>query len=1386
MSPLFFPIFKPISRKRPAFIIVYFLILLILPGLKLSAQIKPEVLDHSSQQYGYFFYHFKVKDGLSQSTVNCILQDNYGFMWFGTDNGLNRYDGYEIRKYYSSEHPCGLKGNCIFTMLHGIKNRIYIGTDHGLNIFDPLQESFENIYLGSSMNETGYKGPVKVVINDSDSSCLWIGTENGLYNYETDSGKAQHIDFVKDLGIDGTNNITCLMQNSDGKIIAGTVDKGIIVYDPENKEIDHHYQDNEQRSSIRIENNEINSLYRDSKDRIWIGTNNGITCIDNQSFSMIENIVFTMAQQNRINRIIETANGDIWFGTGFGIVKKEAKTNRFIRLSNKRDNLLSISDNRIQSLYIDRDGLFWIGTLGSGVNKLELNNQLFSYVGPVSHPEFPVSAVRGLYGDDRNNIWIGTDNHRLKVFNRLEDKLVDFDRYLGVNSPENFVGVFTITRDVDGNYWFGTSGQGLFIYDITNSNITRFDLGIDVPRFSYFNFIRSVFFDKEGGAWIGTGYGLVYIDRDSGDIIHFNQNDEVSNLSNNDVYSIAQDSSGNIWVGTVNGLNKYNRDSNDFSTYHYDNHDDNSISYNFISSIHVDKKGTIWIGTYGGGLNKYDSETNSFLHYSGESGLSNDIIYSIIEDADGTLWLSTNEGISSFEPESEFFRNYDVRYGLQGSEFDLGSSCITEDGVIVFGGMQGVSYFCPDSITINRNPPDIALTGLLVSNDPIEVNDDMRYGIQLEKSILASEEITIGHEVTNFTIKFSALGFVNPGNNYYSYRIREIDDNWNQLGRDHSIHFSKLKPGTYTLDIIGSNSDGVWNYEGRTVRLMVKPAYWNTLFFKLIVLFSLVAIAITTYKWRMADIKKRNTKLEDQINERIRVESILRSREEEIEKLTENLKIGIFRIGFREKTEIVRVNEECAKMFGYASVKEMLRIGEDDIYPNKEEKVKVSELIESKGSLNNEEILFRKKDGSVFTGSLTAILVRSENKNYGFLDGIILDISEQVKEREIRRELEEQLLQSQKMESIGQMAGGVAHDFNNILTGIQGYAEILNVTLSEPKTRERKSINAIIQGVNRAANLTKQLLGFSRKGTFNPIPLNINDVIKDVIAVSEKIFEKKIKVLYDLEEEIQNIEADKNQMDQVLTNLIINAKDAMPKGGTISIKSRNIYLDREAAETIPEFDEGDYVQLSIKDTGIGMSKDIEEKIFEPFFTTKKVGKGTGLGLSTVYGIVKNHKGRILVESKTGRGTIFTLLFPVTNKEIEPETVENLNEYSEYGRLLFVDDEEFIRDIAENILKSNGHEIITAETGSKALEIFKEKKDEIDIVILDMIMPGLPGEEVFVRLKELNPDIKVIICSGYSEGSEAKDLIQNHASGFLQKPFDFNSLSNLVNKLLSSD
>ena len=423
------------------------------------------------------------------------------------------------------------------------------------------------------------------------------------------------------------------------------------------------------------------------------------------------------------------------------------------------------------------------------------------------------------------------------------------------------------------------------------------------------------------------------------------------------------------------------------------------------------------------------------------------------------------------------------------------------------------------------------------------------------------------------------------------------------------------------------------------------------------------------------------------------------------------------------------------------------------------------------------------KTGDSIALELTASLRRnSRGAPIGFR-GVLRDVSERKAAEAQNRKLEIQVRQAQKMESIGTLAGGIAHDFNNILMGIQGNASLmaLKTDAGHPNSEKIKNIETYVEN---GTELTRQLLGFARRGKYHVIATDVNDVIDKSAAMFGRT-KKEIRVRMDLMPDIWTAEVDRGQIEQALLNLYVNAWQAMPRGGDLYLKTENVVLDAEFVNNKPyKVEAGEYIKITVTDTGIGIDKETQERIFEPFFTTKEMGRGTGLGLASVYGVIKNHGGYINVYSEIDQGTTFSIYLPASRKKIQTEIERAVPTVAMgTGTILLIDDEEMIIKVGVELLQELGYEVLSARSGQEAIELYQKNADKIDLVIMDMIMPGMGGGETFDRLKKINRNIKVLLSSGYSINGQASKILERGCDGFIQKPFNLIQLSDKIQSII---
>lgn len=522
------------------------------------------------------------------------------------------------------------------------------------------------------------------------------------------------------------------------------------------------------------------------------------------------------------------------------------------------------------------------------------------------------------------------------------------------------------------------------------------------------------------------------------------------------------------------------------------------------------------------------------------------------------------------------------------------------------------------------------------------------------------------------------------------------------------------------------------------------------------------------------------------ITEKKESEKALREAEAKYRSIFENAMEGIFQSTLDGR--FITANPALAKIHGYNSPEELISEIKDiatQIYVDPAQRQEFIRRIREGEYLKGYEVKAYRKDGSIVHTSVDAHGVKDGDGNLLYIEGFIEDVTEKKRSEEERKKLEAEYRHAQKMEAVGTLAGGIAHDFNNLLQGIMGYTEILLLDKKEGDP-DLPILRQIARAARRASELTQQLLTFSRKVETRPRPVNLNQEIRQVLKLLERTLPKMIHIEVHLAEDLANINADPAQIEQVLMNLAVNARDAMQEGGKLIIDTENVVLDEEYCSRHVGARPGQYVLLSVTDTGCGMDEETVEHIFEPFFTTKKQGRGTGLGLSMVYGIVKSHGGYIMCYSELGCGTTFKIYLPALEAKISEEDVQGIDGIDiKRGNetILIVDDEEIVRSLAEQLLKKFGYKILTAQRGEECLEIYRKRGAEISLIILDLIMPGMGGKRCLEEILKLDPCARVIIASGYSANGPVRDLLNQGARAFVRKPFVLKELLGKVREVL---
>lgn len=788
------------------------------------------------------FRHISVDQGLSQSSVLSILQDNNGFIWFGTEDGLNKFDGYDFTVYkHNPEDPNSLSNNTILSIYEDQYGELWIGTTQGLDRFDRSNDQWHHYPLDR----------VQSIIEDQ-FGVLWIGSMAGLYTFEREPEGLKRIK---------SERTFALLEDSEGMLWVGT-DRGLIGLDERrNKVAQFQHKSNDETS---IADNLVRTIYEDPQGTIWIGTDNGLDKFDRSSETFThlkhDESISQSLNNNRVRSILQDHSGVLWIGTEGGGLDRLVSTSRgFIHYERDIDDPGSLSSNLVRALYQDQGSVLWIGTEGGGINSVDMvkkNFDHYQYVGS-GRNSLSNNFITSIFEDYSQVLWIGTSGGGLNRLDRNTDFVTHFQHDPGDEDSlsDNFITSLYVDRY--GRLWAGTANSGLNTFDRFTRKFTHYINDPNDDDSLSHNSVSSILEDQHGVMWIGTqGGGLDAFDRENNNFNHF------YGLSSKSVSTLYEDQDGELWVGTSNGgLNKLDSLNNTSTHYGHDPYNPDSISSDNILSIIQDSNGIFWIGTGGGGLNRFDPETEIFSNYREKDGLANDVVYGILEDEAGMLWLSTNNGLSKFDPDKEIFRNYDIRDGLQSNEFNQNAYFQNQRREMFFGGVNGFNVFQPEHIQDNPYLPPVKMTSLTQAGGNID----------MDLSVEDMTEVTFQWPNNFFEFEFAALSYSHPEKNQYAYMLEGFrNEDWNYIGTKRFGRYTNLPGGTYELRLKGSNNDGVWNEVETPIMVTVVPPIWATWWFQGIAVLILVVGIAAGIRFRVKNIQSRTEELETQVSDRTR------------------------------------------------------------------------------------------------------------------------------------------------------------------------------------------------------------------------------------------------------------------------------------------------------------------------------------------------------------------------------------------------------------------------------------------------------------------------------------------------------------------------------------
>jgi len=798
--------------------------------------------------------NFSINNGLSQSVVTCILVDKFGFIWVGTQDGLNRYDGYQFDTYrYSPYNNNSLSSNYIQAMCEDKNGNIWIATQNGLNKFDRNAGLFYRFMNEANNPNSLFENDTYFVYIDSEGF-IWIKTYDWLERFNPQTNEFKHYDYEHNPFTSATHsNNFSIFEDSNKRLWIGSKD-GLFYLDRNSDQlIGFKYDENNETS---ISNNEIRDIYEDSQKNLYVATSNGLNlwlpnkkCF--QRFFYAENKSYQI-ERNTINKVMQDSLGRVWLATVGGLLYFD-KENACLKSFHNADLATVLSEHEtILTLSTDNSNLLWLGTWEKGLVKLDISTKKFSKFNFQNiYENISTISVASIYKENENEMWIGTWGYGIyKLFNNSGEVV----RYTSMHSGNYYVPfsyAYTILKDYKSQIWVGTN-IGLFCYDAEKEQFIEYKNKYGNAPFAN-NRINAIMEDNQKNLWFATEKGVHCLSNDSL-TSYFNNIFDNNSISSDFTYDIIQDSEGFIWVGSRDGLNKIDVKNNIFERFGVAFSSKNGLSHEKAVSLLEDSNGNIWIGTQSG-LNCFHKDTETFEFFIQSDGFANDFIYTIIEDNNGALWISTNRGISLFNYENRQITNFDITDGLQGFEFNLGAAYKAPNGEIFFGGSGGFNFFYPDSIRFNPHIPAVAITKCEI----LEKNSRKKT-IEIYNT---ADTLIIQNNDYMFTIFFAALEYTRTERNQYQYKLVGYSDNWVSLGNQRYISFPKLAPGEYTFLVKGSNNDNLWNENPVSLTIIVKPGIFNHPLSYITYLLVVVTLFVTFYRYRTKSLRRANQILKE-------------------------------------------------------------------------------------------------------------------------------------------------------------------------------------------------------------------------------------------------------------------------------------------------------------------------------------------------------------------------------------------------------------------------------------------------------------------------------------------------------------------------------------------
>lgn len=1271
------------------------------------------------------FEHLTIEEGLSQNTVEQVLQDQRGFMWFGTQDGLNRFDGYRITTYrHDADDPNSLNENVISNLYEDRQGMLWITTrDYALHRYDPTFDHITRFRKVS--NDTSRVGhdEVEVVLEDQQGR-LWIATR-GVGLSRLDAQRKSYTPFQHDPA-DSTsirgNDTYFLYEDAKGSIWIGVEGGFLNVFNPETALFAaFHFQE----SAPQLTNEHVKAIVEDRSGFLWVSTNYRLLQFDAASRSFLQSILYprgaTIARRrslahilyvdpeeriwvatdfglhrydqrsttfqsyyhqpndpstlstNLVYALLEDQNRALWIGSNKGLHRYIPETNAFQRYRHDPADPYSLHSDIARDLYRDQAGLIWIGTVGGGVDRFNPTASGFRHLKRDASLQNSLRSNRvlSLVEDRTGTIWIGTTGGGVSRYDPQTHQFEYFDLLPRPATNINpFYSIEALLEDYRGNMWFGLWFGGLARYDRTTGTITRYQAMPDDPARLSSDRVLSLFEDQNNVLWIGTyNGGLSRLDQTRSLFDHFQHNPiDTTSLSNPHVQVLYQDGVGTLWVGTLGGLNRFDPTTQSFQRFTYTPSDSTSLLGNAVYAIQEDQAGHLWIGT-SGGLNRFDPTTESFQRFTQKDDLPNDVIYGILMDNEGYLWVSTNRGIAQFDPTTHTVRSYDVDDGLQSNEFIRSAYLKSRTGTLHFGGINGITAFDPERIQDNPYVPPVVLTEFSLFNTPQTVGRDS----PLAKAIWATDSLTLNYR-DNISFQFAALSYAIPDKNRYRYRLEYYDQQWSEVSSDQRFAtYTGLPAGTYTFTVQGSNHSGVWNEASTRVWIHVPAPYWQRTWFMVLLGALGVGLIWGSYRWRMQAAHAQRLRLEQEVYDRTQA--------------------------------LAAANTDL----------------QSEIAEHKQTEVALAAAKERAEAANDAK--------SVFLAMMS-------------------------------------------------------HELRTPLNGILGYTQILH---RNPSTThdQRKGLNIIEKSGHHLLALINDILDLTKIETGKEAPHLVSFHLPTLLDEIHQIFQlraQKQGLAFDVHRDTipEGVIGDPKWLRQILNNLLDNAIK-YTEHGSISFAVTQI-ASPDAQNLLLRF------AISDTGMGIDAAEwQTFLEPFQRGKNNTHI-RGTGLGLSICQKLLRHMGSHLELATTPGEGSTLWFDLPLrldpawhVATSLGNRRIVGIKNQS--PTVLIVDDHAENRMIVVDALTPLGFACIEASNGAVGLQ--KLETIQPDILLVDLVMPQMDGFTLIRRIRALpeGHDLPIITMSARAFDDDQQRSFAVGSNAFLAKPINIHQLVETLQQLL---